>query len=279
LPGTGRAAAGRSDARTSYADILHLRKRDRAIRTALEQIADAQGDVDAFIAVKDEQARSEPAVAAQIARRLVASGRPDEALDAIYRADLTDSHQVPFEWEAAYTQVLEALGRKEEAQEFRWQSFERMLNADHLRAFLKRLPDFDDMEAEEKALAYVYHFPDVHRALAFLLSWPALDHAARLAISRAAELDGERYEFLTSAAEALRDIHPLASVIMLRAMIDFALDRARTARYKHAARHLAEARRLSPEIKDRDPIVSHEDYVADLRSRHRSKTGFWKIAV
>lgn len=66
---------------------------------------------------------------------------------------------------------------------------------------------------------------------------------------------------------------------MLRAMIDFALDRARTARYKHAARNLAEAKRLSAEIKDRNPINSHEDYVADLRSRHRSKTGFWKIAV
>ena len=209
----------------------------------------------------------------------MAAGRPDEALDAINRADLTDSHPVPFEWEAAYTEVLEALGRKDEAQEFRWQSFERTLNADHLRAYLKRLPDFDDMEAEEKALAFAGRYADVHRALAFLLSWPALDDAAKLAISRAAELDGDRYEFLTSAAEALRDKHPLASVIMLRAMIDFALDRARTARYKHAARHLAEAKRLSAEIKDRNPINSHEDYVADLRSKHRSKTGFWKLAV
>ena len=275
LPGTD----GRSNARVSYEDILNLRKRDRTIRTALEQIADAQGDVDAFIAQQDGQARAEPAVAAEIARRLVASGRPDEALDAINRADVPDSHPVPFQWEAAYTEVLEALGRKDDAQEFRWQRFERTLNADHLRAYLKRLPDFDDMEAEEKALAFAGRYADAHCALAFLLSWPAFDDAAMLAVSRAAELDGDRYEFLTSAAEALRDIQPLASVIMLRAMIDFALDRARTARYKHAARHLAEARRLSAKIKDRGPIDSHEDYVADLRSRHRSKTRFWKIAV
>ena len=275
LPGTD----GRSDARVSYEDILNLRERDRTIRTALEQIADAQGDVDAFIAQQDEQARSEPAVAAEIARRLVAAGRPHEALDAIKMADLTDSQPVPFEWEAAYIEVLEALGRKEEAQKFRWQTFERTLSADHLRAYLKRLPDFDDMEAEENALAFAGRYADVHRALALLLSWPALDDAARLAISRAAELDGDRYEFLTSAAEALRDKHPLASVIMLRAMIDFALDRARTARYKHAARHLAEAKRLSPEIKDRDHINSHEEYIADLRSKHRSKKGFWKLAV
>ncbi|WP_271894357.1 DUF6880 family protein [Candidatus Phyllobacterium onerii] len=275
LPGTD----GRSGARVSYEDILNLRKRDRTIRTALEQIADAQGDVDAFIAQQNKEARSEPTVAAEIARRLMAAGRTAEAFDAINMADLTDSHPVPFEWEAAYTEVLEALGRKEEAQEFRRQNFERTLNANHLRAFLRRLPDFDDMEAEEKALAYVDHYPDVHRALAFLLSWPALDHAARLAISRAAELDGDRYEFLTSAAEVLRHKHPLASVITLRAMIDFALDRARTARYKHAARHLALAKRLSAAIKDRNPINSHEDYLAGLRSRHGSKTRFWKIAV
>ncbi|WP_271899446.1 DUF6880 family protein [Candidatus Phyllobacterium onerii] len=214
LPGTD----GRSDARVSYEDILNLRKRDRTIRTALEQIADAQGDVDAFIAQQNKEARSEPTVAAEIARKLVAAGRTAEAFDAINMADLTDSHPVD-------------------------------------------------------------HYPDVHRALAFLVSWPALDHAARLAISRAAELDGDRYEFLTSAAEVLRDKHALASVITLRAMIDFALDRARTARYKHAARHLALAKRLSAAIKDRNPIDSHEDYLAGLRSRHGSKMRFWKLAV
>ena len=278
LPGTDRATAGLSDARASYDDILNLRKRDRTIRTALEQIANAQGDVDAFIELQDEQARSEPAVAAEIARRLVAAGRPDEALDAINKVNLAVNHPDPFEWEAAYTEVLEALGRKEVAQEFRWHSFERMLNTDHLRAFLKRLPDFDDMEAEEKALTYGYQYPDVHRALAFLLSWPSLDYAAKLVISRATEFDGDRYEFLTSAAEALREQHPLASVIMLRAMIDFVLDRARTARYKHAARHLAEAKRLWAEIGDCNSIDSHEDYVAKLTSIHRSKTRFWKIA-
>jgi tetratricopeptide (TPR) repeat protein len=279
LPGTDRADSRRSDARASYDDILNLRKRDRTIRTALEQIADAQGDVDAFIAQKDKQARSEPAVAAEIARRLIAAGRPEEALDAINKADLTDSHPVPFEWEAAFTEVLEALGRKDEAQEFRWQSFERTLNSDHLRAFLKRLPDFDDMEAEEKALAHAGRYPDIHHALAFMLSWPALDHAARLVMSRAAELDGDQYQFLTSSAEMLAEKFPLASIITLRAMIDFALDRARTARYRHAARHLAEAKRLSGEIKDGNTISSHEDYVANLRSRHRSKTGFWKLTI
>jgi hypothetical protein len=33
---------------------------------------------------------------------------------------------------------------------FRWQCFERTLSIAHLRAYLKRLPDFEDMEAEER---------------------------------------------------------------------------------------------------------------------------------
>jgi len=73
---------------------------------------------------------------------------------------------------------MEALGRKDRAQAFRWQCFERALNSAHLRAYLKRLPDFDDIEAEERAMSYTLRCPSVHRALAFLVSWPALDKAA-----------------------------------------------------------------------------------------------------
>jgi hypothetical protein len=151
------------------------------------------------------------------------------------------------------------------------------LNSDHLRAFLKRLPDFDDMEAEEKAFGYAHHYPDVHRALAFLMSWPALDKAAKLVATRAAELDGDHYELLTPAAEALQEKYPLASVIMLRAMIDFTLDRTRAGRYKHAARHLGDAGRLSARIEDHGAFQPHEEYVANIRSKHRNKSGFWRL--
>ena len=60
---------------------------------------------------------------------------------------------------------MEALGRKEEAQAFRWSCFERTLNDAHLRDYLKRLPEFEDIEAEERAMATALEFPDVHQAL------------------------------------------------------------------------------------------------------------------
>jgi hypothetical protein len=44
--------------------------------------------------------------------------------------------------------------------------------------YLKRLPDFDDAEAEKKALDYAQQSRSLLQALAFLVSWPALDRAA-----------------------------------------------------------------------------------------------------
>ena len=87
--------------------------------------------------------------------------------------------------------VMEALGRNVEAQAFRWQCFERTLSIAHLRNYLKRLPDFEDLEAEESAMSHALKSSNVHQALAFLVFWPALDKAATLVTKRASELNGD----------------------------------------------------------------------------------------
>ncbi len=51
------------------------------------QIADAQGDVDAFIAQYDAPTRQVPTIAADIARRLCAADRAEEAIQVIDAAD------------------------------------------------------------------------------------------------------------------------------------------------------------------------------------------------
>ena len=84
--------------------------------------------------------------------------------------------------------MMEALGLNVEAQAFRWQCFERTLSIAHLRNYLKRLPDFEDLEAEESAMSHALKSSNVHQALAFLVFWPALDKAATLVTKRASEL-------------------------------------------------------------------------------------------
>jgi hypothetical protein len=172
---------------------------------------------------------------------------------------------------------MEALGRKEEAQAFRWSCFERTLNDEHLRDYLKRLPEFEDIDAQQRAMAKAFGFPEIHQALAFLISWPALERAAALVLGRAKELNGDHYEILSPAADALAGKHPLAATLLLRSMIDFALRQNRVKRYRHAARHLAESASLARAIGDFGGFEPHERYMVRLKAEHGRKNSFWAL--
>ena len=185
-----RKAIGWSSRGAIYADEIAESARKSTVRLALQDIADLQDDVDGFIAQYEEETRKVPRIAAEIAKRLLAAGRAEDAWAAINAVDETRRGWIPPEWEEARLEIMEALGRQDEAQAFRWACFQRRLAASHLRAYLKRLPDFDDVEAEREALAYAAGYPGVHEALVFLVSWPALEEAAQLVLDRAAELDG-----------------------------------------------------------------------------------------
>ena len=172
--------------------------------------------------------------------------------------------------------MLEALGRVEEAQLFRWARFTATLNATHLRAFLRKLPDFDDVEAEDRALAHALAFGDVHQALVFLVTWPDLRRADELVLRRTRELDGDLYELLSPAADALDERHMLAATMLRRVMIDFTLGAARSSRYKHAARHLRDCRDTAARVKDFGTVPDHAAYERALRAVHGRKAGFWR---
>lgn len=253
-------------------------RRSEAARTVLERIADAAGDTDAWIALQPAPVRRRPAVAAEIARRLLADGRAADAWAAIDAADTGRLAYVPPAWDMVRLEALDALGRTAEAQAWRWQRFEQALHADHLRDHLRRLPDFDDFEAEQRALGLAETFADVHAALAFLIAWPAPDRAARMTLARAKELDGDRYEVLSEAADRLDAAHPLAATVLRRAMIDFALRTGRSARYAHAGRHLTDCAAADARIADHRGLPDHATYAAALSRAHDRKTGFWRAA-
>ena len=272
---SGRAAGEWVFNGSFYEDRAADRRQINRISGALQDIADAQGDVDAFMAQHSKASRSVDGIAAEIARRLLAAGRPQEALAAI---DAAKPDPVEgFGWEQTRADVLEALGRVEQAQAFRWACFERSLNRDHLKAYLKRLPDFDDIEAEDRALAHAARFADVHAALDFLVGWPALDRAARLVLARRREFDGHRHEVLTPAAEQLAAKFPLVATLLLRAMIDFVLEKGRPNRYRPAAAQLAECAALAARIEDMASLPSHADYLARLRASHGKRVRFWEV--
>ncbi len=259
-----------------HADEIEARHRRRTATFVLQQIADALGDVDSYIAQLDPASRNAPTVAAGIARRLLEAGRPQEAWDALKTVEASGRHWIPIEWEQARVDTLEALGRSEEAQAFRWKHFVTTLNAPHLRAYLRKLPDFEDFDAEQRALAHALAYGDVHQALAFLVSWPDLLRANQLVLNRTQELNGNLYELLSPAADMLEDKHPLAATLLRRAMIDFTLGAARSSRYKHAARHFYECASLARRLSDFQGAPDHEAYKHTLQAAHGRKTAFWQ---
>ena len=82
-PDAERKVIGWASSGKIYADEVETRHRDSTAKFVLQQIADASGDVDGYLAEVDAGARRAPAVAAEIARRLLAAGRPQEAWAAV----------------------------------------------------------------------------------------------------------------------------------------------------------------------------------------------------
>lgn len=245
----------------------------------LADVADAQGDVDAYMARYSAEQLTYATIAPDVARRLLAAGREAEAHGITQRA-LAREAGAPFrrlsiDLDEAHEECLTALSKLDELKAHLWSRFEEHLSARALRKYLRLLPDFDDLEAEERAFAFAAQHPDLHGALHLFLGWPALDRAARLVLVRAAELDGNDYMLLTQAAQALSDRHPLAATLIRRAMIDDTLTGAKSSRYRHAARHLAECQLADLSITDYGAVPSHAAYEAALRQTHGRKQAFW----
>ena len=274
-PEQDRHVVGWGSSGPLYADSLDSYRRQSLSAFALKEIADMLGDVDSYIAQFDSSARKRPVVAADIAQRLLAAGRALEASDVLDAAE-KNGRMGMSEWEQARIDTLEALGQSERAQAARMECFLAQLNATHLRAFLAKLPDFEDFEAEQDALTHALTFGDIHQSLAFLVSWPDLARASHLVLARTAELNGDYYELLAPAAEGLDEKYPLAATLLHRAMIDFTLNNARSSRYKHAARHLSECAHLARRLPDCGRFPDHAAYESALRAAHGRKTGFWQ---
>ena len=174
----------------------------RGIRTVLRRLADRADDLDLWLSLVTPEERGSPDFAAVMARRLLIAGRTAEARQALEaalqpspanrrwtfgRSTQQGAPRLTPAWEAASIDLMEAEGRKAEAQELRWALFERDLSAPALRAYLARLPDFDDVEALDRALAHAAAYADFETALGFLMDWPAHREAAALVERRIKE--------------------------------------------------------------------------------------------
>ena len=171
-------------------------------RNLLRRLADKAGDLNLWLSLVTPEQAGSPDIAADIARRLLDAGRIAEARAALevplapspLNRRWTFGHnpkngapRLTPAWEAVSIDVLDAEGNRQEAQDLRWSLFERELSAPVLRDYLSRLPDFDDVEALDRAFAYASSYPDFEAAMRLLMDWPAHREAAALVLARPRE--------------------------------------------------------------------------------------------
>lgn len=248
---------------------------------AMRQIlASARGDLDLLIAL---ELKKKPHMqdTLGIAAQLLDIGRSAEALEWVRKPgrrtfDEADDDLSP-ERVSLEARILDATGDRSAAQALRWRCFEARLSADILREHLKRLPDFEDIEAEDRALVFALEKTEPEVALQFFLDWPRLDLAAQLITMHRHHWDGGDWHILPKVADLLEHDHPLAATILYRALLDSILDRARSKAYGHGAKYLGKLGLLAGEADQIHPsgMVSHATYLAKLKTAHLRKSGFW----
>jgi hypothetical protein len=213
-------AASRTLAKESLRFMSERRGAVPSWITLIRQLADAAQDIDAYRATWTVEALSAPHASAELGRRYLAAGRTDEAgavlrLAAPKAASRGRVGEPDPEWEGAWIDYLDAAGDTEAAQVVRWASFERTLSPERARAFIGRLADFEDVEAESKAFAIAAGHVDFGKGLRFLMEWPALADASRMIAARPDDIqvDPDLAEFW---AAKLRRRFPKAAHRLLR---------------------------------------------------------------
>ena len=243
----------------------------RYLPIALENIADARGDVDGYIAAQRLAGREARAVR-EIAERLVAAGWLEEALDWAERTDVQTFERENIAW--SKVDILDRLGRAENAQAVRWSIFATSLSPDILAEYLGRLPEVARGGSPKGDLGR----PRTSRPPPGLATVGRPRSRCRgragAAVSRPDPGSG-----LLCAAACRRPSGgnpPVAAILVYHKMADTVLRRGQSLQYDHAVRDLVAAERLVPNVKDWLGQLSQEAYRRRVATEHRQKRAFWQ---
>ncbi len=212
----------------------------------LAAIADAREDVDGFIDAH-QLAGNEDLAVKDIVQRLVGAGRLHEALQRLEHAEAGDRRFSPLK--ELRVEILDRLGRSDEAQAVRWAMFLQSLSARILDDYLARTPEGARAGTIDKAIASARQHRDLPAALS-LLSRIAPGFAAEMATNRLPELNGEPYFILRPVAERLAGDFPLAAVLLRRRIADAVLLRAKSQSYEHAVQDLMASEETAAKVTD-----------------------------
>jgi hypothetical protein len=237
----------------------------------MEGIADLRKDPDSFIEAVRILGR-ETVYGVEIAERLMDADRFDEALEWLNRnIGVQRTYEIP----GLKAKCLIALGRKDDARDVLWQYFLQTFDSEaYTDAFpLAKAEEHEQLQRE--ALAAASQSSGLLDALSFLVAKGFLREAASLVLERCQEIDGSVYTTVGSISEKLANSYPLPALVLHRLMAEAVLEKGVSKYYGYSIRDLRAAERLGLAVTEWHGFKNHEEYVQELRVRHRLKKAFW----
>jgi len=239
----------------------------------LEEIADALGDVDEYIAIVESEQQVKT-YALPVARRLFEAARLQEALAFLEKGTGHRGfhHGEPYDYPTLKTKILAGLGRGDEARETLWKEFATYLSVSTFESILEMTPEVQQAQARARAVSLAEHHRSPEQAAYFLVRLDELQRAASLVEEKQGEISGSMYDVLLKVAQALTEPHPAQAWILYKALTINILDEGRYKAYPHAARYLMRMEELA----DTAGIQPHQaEFVTSLRQAHGRKSSFW----
>ncbi|MHB1530373.1 MAG: SWIM zinc finger family protein [Acidiferrobacteraceae bacterium] len=275
VPARGTQADPGKDNLPSYSEHF-------TITRIMEELAERDGDTDAIVAIMSRDL-SHPYHFLQIAKRLEAAGRCDEALSWAERGrktfpDRSDSRLTDF-----LADEYSRRGRHEEAIGLTWERFQQqpaLASYQCLKTCTKRAGTWNDWRT--KALAWLHEgflnagkhdrrrgvwMSRDHSLLVEIFLWEG-DSDAALAEAKTGSC-GESLWF--SVAEAREAKHPEDAVAIYHARLDGIVKQANKRAYDQAAALVAKIRTLMQRAKQEEEFAAWLDTV---RLKHKAKRNF-----
>jgi hypothetical protein len=238
----------------------------------MEGIADIRKDPDSFIEAAGILGRK-TIYGVEIAERLMAAGRFDEALEW-----LNSSTGVQRKYEIPYLKAkcLIALDRKDDARDVLWKHFLQTFDLEAYKEAFALAKSEEHQQLQKEALAAASQSSRLLDALSFLIKEGFLLEAASLVLERWQEIDGSVYTTVGAISKKLANSYPLSALVLHRLMAEAVLEKGVSKYYGYAVRDLRAAERLGLAVTEWYGFKNNVEYLQELRVRHRFKKALWE---
>ena len=178
------------------------------------------------------------------------------------------------------SEIYQRQGDSESQLEMLGTAFELYSTPKRLKAIMAIASPAQQSQWRKKAYKLAEQQQDIVIAASLLLEINETKLANQVAVTRYKEFATIHYETLTQLLKDLPEDTLLIQAIIYRSLIDDVLNNERSNAYGYAARYYKKLQKLDSSIEriadGYSSLISHQDYVNNLRDKHDKKYSFWE---